>query len=73
MKTKRQKAYEILKRVKEKRRAAIVAIAKGIYASGDGMIEVDDSARLSEGVDNGTYVAAWVWVGFAGTPWDKDK
>ncbi len=34
---------------------------------------VDDNAQLSEGNDNGCYVAAWVWVGFGGTKYDKEK
>lgn len=38
----------------------------------DGETEVDDDAIVSEGDDNGAYVQAWVWVSFAGTPFDKD-
>lgn len=37
----------------------------------EGAIEIDDSAVISEGDDNGTYVSAWVWVDFGGTPMDK--
>lgn len=54
-----------------KRRAAIVALAKEQYHR-DGEVEVDDGAKLSEGDDNGCYVAAWVWVDFAGTEFDKE-
>ncbi len=28
----------------------------------DGEIEIDDDAIVSIGLDNGAYVAAWVWV-----------
>lgn len=31
-----------------------------------------DGAILSEGDDNGTFVLAWTWVSFSGTPFDKD-
>jgi len=39
----------------------------------DGVIEIDSNAAISEGCDNGCYVAAWVWVDFSGTPFDKKK
>jgi hypothetical protein len=32
----------------------------------EGAVEIDDNALLSEGNANGCYVAAWVWVDFAG-------
>lgn len=38
----------------------------------DGQVEIDDSAVVSEGDDNGAYVQAWVWVDFAGTYLTKD-
>ena len=56
----------------EARRVAVVELAKGLALVRDGECEVDDSATLSEGDDNGTYVQAWVWVDFAGTPFDKE-
>lgn len=34
-------------------------------------IEIDGDAIVSEGDDNGAYVAAWVWVSFDGTDFDK--
>jgi hypothetical protein len=39
----------------------------------EGAVEMDDNALLSEGNDNGCYVAAWVWVDFAQTKLDKQK
>jgi hypothetical protein len=39
----------------------------------EGELEVDDSSILSEGDDNGTYVLAWQWVDFSGTPFDKER
>jgi hypothetical protein len=38
-------------------------------------IDFDDVPKISESGpdgDNGAYVAAWVWVDFAGTELDKD-
>jgi len=35
-------------------------------------LEVDGDARISEGDDNGCFVAAWVWVDFSGTEFDKE-
>lgn len=54
------------------RRALILRMARAAHAR-EGEIEIDDNAKLSEGNDNGTYVQAWVWVSFSGTPLDKDK
>ncbi len=50
-------------------------LALGLIQVGDieGLAEIDDNAQLSEGNDNGRYVAAWVWVGFGGTKYDKEK
>lgn len=28
----------------------------------EGVIEIDDTARISRGRDSGAYVQAWVWV-----------
>ena len=39
----------------------------------EGLVEIDDTAQISEGNDNGCYVAAWVWVDFADTKFDKEK
>jgi hypothetical protein len=57
-----------------KRREAILAMAREQHNtdSREGELEIDDNAKLSEGDDNGTYVQAWVWVSFAGTPLDKE-
>ena len=56
---------------KEERRQAIVSLALDEYC-GEGFIEVDNNAKLSEGDDNGTYVQAWVWMDFACTQFDKE-
>jgi hypothetical protein len=56
----------------EARRVGIIELARNEHQK-DGEVEIDDNAQLSEGNDNGCYVAAWVWVGFSGTPFDKDK
>lgn len=60
------------KLTKKQRRAAIIELARKKHQK-EGTIEIDDSAKLSEGDDNGCYVAAWVWVYFDGTPFDKEK
>ena len=56
----------------EDRRLEIVELARNEHQQ-DGEVEIDDNAQLSEGNDNGCYVRAWVWVGFSGTPFDKNK
>src|SRR5579859_526028 len=38
----------------------------------EGAVEIDDAAQVSEVDDNGCYVAAWVWVDFDGTKFDKE-
>ena len=54
----------------EDRREVIVEMAKDEHQD-DGTCEIDPDAQTSEGSDNGCYVAAWVWVDFTGTPFDK--
>jgi hypothetical protein len=56
---------------KNARRLAICKLARNKYGSDD--IEIDDNAKLSEGDDNGCFVAAWVWVDLSGTPLDREK
>ena len=56
----------------EERRFEIIDLARE-QRQEEGFVEIDDDARLSEGNDNGCYVAAWVWFDFAGTKFDKDK
>lgn len=48
------------------RRAMILEMASKEHEN-EGTIEIDNNAKISEGDDNGTYVAAWVWVSFDGT------
>ncbi len=50
----------------------IVDLAKSQHHR-DGECEIDDTATVSEGDDNGAYVQAWVWVDFSGTDLDKDS
>jgi hypothetical protein len=56
----------------EDRRCEIIELARE-QREIEGAVEIDDKALLSEGNDNGCYVAAWVWVDFAGTQFDKEK
>jgi hypothetical protein len=56
----------------EARRLGIIDLARD-YHQREGWVEIDDDASLSEGNDNGCYVAAWVWIGFSGTEHDKEK
>jgi hypothetical protein len=53
-------------------RAKIVLLAKEQHEK-EGELEIDHDAKLSAGRDNGCYVAAWVWVDFTGTEFDKEK
>ena len=54
------------------RRARIVAMAREQHER-EGEVEIDEGAKLSEGDDNGCYVAAWVWVDYSGTEFDRSK
>jgi hypothetical protein len=54
----------------EDRRFEIVELAREQWHQ-EGSVEIDDEAKLSEGNDNGCYVAAWVWIDFAGTKFNK--
>jgi hypothetical protein len=56
----------------EERRCEIIELARE-QREIEGAVEIDDTALLSEGNDNGCYVAAWVWVDFAGSNFDKQK
>ena len=56
----------------ERRRQQIVELARQTHQR-EGEVEIDADADLSEGDDNGCYVAAWVWVSFAATPFDKGR
>ncbi len=50
---------------------AIIGLAKKRYED-EGTLEIDSSAAVSEGDDNGAYVQAWVWVDFSSTEFDKE-
>ena len=56
----------------EERRCEIIELAQE-QREIEGAVEIDDNALLSEGTDNGCYVAAWVWVDFARTKFEKQK
>ena len=42
-------------------RKQYVAAAHRLYQD-DGSLEIDESATISEGVEHGAYVQAWIWV-----------
>lgn len=50
-----------MKKRKGMSRKEYIEAARLIYAD-EGVIEIDDSAKVSRGEDNGAYVQAWVWV-----------
>ena len=56
----------------EERRFEIIELARQ-QRQAEGLVEIDDNAQVSEGNDNGCYVAAWVWVDFSDTKFDKEK
>ena len=56
----------------EERRFQIMELAREQCAQ-EGVVEIDDSAQVSEGEDNGCYVQAWVWVDFSDTDFDKER
>ena len=56
----------------EERRSQIIDLARE-QRQEEGLVEIDDDAQVSEGNDNGCYVAAWVWLDFADTKFDKEK
>ena len=55
----------------EERRFEIIELARE-QRQEEGL-EIDNDARISEGNDNGCYVAAWVWADFAESKFDKVK
>lgn len=56
----------------DERRSAIIELARQQHQK-EGQVEIDDSAQLSEGDDNGCYVQAWVWADFAGTRFETEE
>lgn len=62
------------KTTKEARRQRIVELARREAYVKDGEVEIDSHAVVSENdsVDNGCYVAAWVWCSSEGTEFDKE-
>jgi hypothetical protein len=54
----------------EERRSEIIELAREQRGE-EGAVEIDDSAELSEGGDNGCYVQAWVRIDFDGTKFDR--
>jgi len=55
------------------REREIINIAKEICIASDGEIEIETTAKISEGDDNGAFIQGWIWVDFAGTGLDKNK
>lgn len=60
-----------ISKTEQDRRHRIIALAR-VQHHREGEVEIDNGAKLSEGDDNGCYVAAWVWCDYAGTEFDKD-
>lgn len=56
----------------EERRAKIVTLARAKLEK-EGELEISLDAEISDGDDNGCYVAAWVWMPFNGTEFDKKE
>ena len=56
----------------EERRSQIIDLARE-QRQEEGLVEIDDHTQVSEGNDNGCYVAAWVWLDFADTKFDQEK
>lgn len=54
------------------RREKIMDLAAESPLLRDGQLELDPSAKISEGDDNGAYVQTWMWVPFSGTELDKE-
>lgn len=52
-------------------RLAVVEFARKDHRIHEGELEIDGDAVVSHGGDNGAYVQAWIWIDFAGTPFDK--
>ena len=57
---------------RESRRMEIIRLARDQHGE-EARLEIDDNAGLSGGRDNGCYVAAWVWVDFGGTRFDRER
>ena len=55
----------------EERRVEIIELAREQHQK-EAVLEIDDNAEITEGIDNGCYVAAWVWLDFANTKFDKE-
>lgn len=55
----------------EERRQKIIEIAETMNWVGEGQVEIDADARLSEGDDNGCYVSGWIWCDYTDTEFDK--
>lgn len=55
---------------KAAREEAIRELARDKYAR-DGELEIDATATVSEGSDDGAYVQAWVWVDLSDTKHSK--
>lgn len=66
-----KKAAKAASPEESKRRETLRQMADDQHGE-EGGLEIDGDAATSEGNDNGAYVAAWLWVDFAGTPFDKE-
>lgn len=68
-------SYDVAKTTEQQMHEEVIrqmARAQHHTRSREGELEIDEEAVVSEGYDNGAYVAAWVWVDFTGTVLDKE-
>jgi hypothetical protein len=66
-----EEGYEYEGELDTKRQEIVRELARRQHNVGDDL-QIDPGAVVSEGDDNGCYVAAWIWVNFKGTALDKD-
>jgi hypothetical protein len=52
-------------------RKEVIDLARKDPRVREGELEIDESAVVSWGADNGAYVQAWLWVSFEGTRFDQ--
>lgn len=52
-------------------RKQVIDLARKDSRVREGELEIDDSAVVSWGADNGAYVQAWLWISFEGTSLDQ--
>lgn len=58
-------------KIRSRRREIILKLAREYIQ--EGVLELDQNAKISEGDDNGAYVQMWKWVDFANTRLCKNE